>query len=553
MTCKWSAALSVTLLLSACGDDSPGGNNNQNQSQPVCGNGELETGEQCDDGAQNSDTLPDACRTDCRLAYCGDRILDAGEGCDDGPSNSDFLPGACRSDCQPFGCGDGVADPGETCDDGNATAGDGCSDQCATEDHWQCSGAPSLCTCLDFRRGDGCAQCRVFVSLDATGSEPEGLTWETAFPTVQQGIDAGYDAGPGCEVWVAAGTYRIMQSSIFDTVELRRGVGLYGGFAGGETERSQRDWQANETILDGEHVTEDRAVMHVVTAEETVDATLDGFVVRGGFAQGPHDEDNLGAGMVAFGAVMTIENCRFADNYAIGSGGGLYAYGANLTFRGTSFVNNSTRDDGGGLLLALSTAELSRCEIRDNETVGSNAGAGGGLNIQASEVHAVNSLIAENIAAGQGGGIFTYYSSLSLLHCTVADNVATSGTGHGFHKATVSAVDSIDLTSSILADSFFPTSSPSITASYCVLPGLASVGSGPGNTDQPATFMGVSDYHLTDSSQGIDRADGLAAPATDLEGNARYDNPDQNDIYNCAGQPSCVTYADCGAYEYHVP
>ncbi|TNF25337.1 MAG: hypothetical protein EP329_23210, partial [Deltaproteobacteria bacterium] len=60
------------------------------QAGQICGNGNLEAPEQCDDGtdtgqpAYNSDTLPDACRTNCLLAYCGDGVTDTGEQCDDG-------------------------------------------------------------------------------------------------------------------------------------------------------------------------------------------------------------------------------------------------------------------------------------------------------------------------------------------------------------------------------------------------------------------------------------------------------------------------------------
>ncbi len=60
----------------------------------VCGDGNLDTraGEVCDDGAGNSRTVADACRTNCRPATCGDGVVDTGEVCDDETT--------CADDCQ---------------------------------------------------------------------------------------------------------------------------------------------------------------------------------------------------------------------------------------------------------------------------------------------------------------------------------------------------------------------------------------------------------------------------------------------------------------------
>ncbi len=85
---------------------------------PWCGDGVVDTGEECDYGALNSDVEPNMCRTDCRLPHCGDGVVDNLEECDDGELNSDIVPGACRTDCRLPHCGDGVVDPGEECDDG---------------------------------------------------------------------------------------------------------------------------------------------------------------------------------------------------------------------------------------------------------------------------------------------------------------------------------------------------------------------------------------------------------------------------------------------------
>lgn len=100
-----------------------------------CGNGFLDPGEECDAGSDNSDTAPDACRRDCRLAHCGDGAIDTGEACDDGAENGDDRP--CTSTCHDATCGDGLvcsaatcrsgpADGPEQCDDANTVPGDVC-------------------------------------------------------------------------------------------------------------------------------------------------------------------------------------------------------------------------------------------------------------------------------------------------------------------------------------------------------------------------------------------------------------------------------------------
>lgn len=67
------------------------------------------------------------------FATCGDGLLDPGESCDEGATNSDTRADACRTDCQPARCGDGTGDAGEACDDGNDYGGDGCDPLCVTE------------------------------------------------------------------------------------------------------------------------------------------------------------------------------------------------------------------------------------------------------------------------------------------------------------------------------------------------------------------------------------------------------------------------------------
>jgi len=101
---------------------------------PECGDGNLDAGEQCDEGNRNG-TASSSCDARCRNR-CGNGVVDAGEECDDGVNDGSF--GTCNSDCTLAGyCGDGNRDaPFEQCDDGDDNEDDPygrglCTTQCA--------------------------------------------------------------------------------------------------------------------------------------------------------------------------------------------------------------------------------------------------------------------------------------------------------------------------------------------------------------------------------------------------------------------------------------
>ena len=68
---------------------------------------------------------------------CGDGHVDSGEQCDDGnTTNGDGCSSTCQIETPPPPapcCGDGHLDAGEQCDDGNTVSGDGCSSTCMCE------------------------------------------------------------------------------------------------------------------------------------------------------------------------------------------------------------------------------------------------------------------------------------------------------------------------------------------------------------------------------------------------------------------------------------
>jgi cysteine-rich repeat protein len=114
----------AALALSACEGGSSG------DPLALCGNGDVELDEDCDDGNMIGG---DGCSTSCTFEECGDAVVDAaaGEECDDG----NVLAGdGCSPSCVFERCGNGITDLNEACDDGNEVAGDGCSATCHSDE-----------------------------------------------------------------------------------------------------------------------------------------------------------------------------------------------------------------------------------------------------------------------------------------------------------------------------------------------------------------------------------------------------------------------------------
>jgi cysteine-rich repeat protein len=85
---------------------------------------------------QVNTTLDDACAVD--EPVCGDGEVEGDEACDDGnTADGDGCSATCEIGPAPA-CGDGNVDFDEECDDGNTTDGDGCSASCACEPGFEC-------------------------------------------------------------------------------------------------------------------------------------------------------------------------------------------------------------------------------------------------------------------------------------------------------------------------------------------------------------------------------------------------------------------------------
>jgi hypothetical protein len=140
----------------------------------VCGDAELDAGEDCDDGAESK-----GCDADCTTAECGDTTVNAtaGEDCDDGGESK-----SCNADCTTSSCGDGItnATAGEDCDGAGESAD--CNADCTIAmcgDGVVNATAGEICEPLFDAPWDRCPSCDHYGSgLDGTF----GAKWETLTP-----------------------------------------------------------------------------------------------------------------------------------------------------------------------------------------------------------------------------------------------------------------------------------------------------------------------------------------------------------------------------------
>ncbi|MBW2456521.1 MAG: hypothetical protein JRI68_18530 [Deltaproteobacteria bacterium] len=126
-------------------------------------------------------TLDDLCVVGWVPTVCGDGVQSTNEECDDGSSNSDSTPDACRTDCTEAGCGDGVTDSGEECDDGDTLNGNGCETDCSLTPSGPggsggggAGGAPPVPATGPIVIDQGCG-CRVPAERDEQGWPPWAL------------------------------------------------------------------------------------------------------------------------------------------------------------------------------------------------------------------------------------------------------------------------------------------------------------------------------------------------------------------------------------------
>jgi hypothetical protein len=206
------------------------------------------------------------------------------------------------------------------------------------------------------------AQPVVYVRAGATGTG-DGTSWANAFRELRTALAA---TSAPAEIWVAEGTYHpgLAHTATF---ALRSGLGLYGGFAGDETARDERDPTEHRTVLSGEIGDPqeiDDNVCHIVTGSGTDStAVLDGFSVTGAYAYSCTYRG--GGGLYNAAGSPTIRNVRFHGNVAVAGAGVANVDGSDGTFEDCVLDSNQANGSA-GMLNFRSSPRLERVAFRNN-------------------------------------------------------------------------------------------------------------------------------------------------------------------------------------------
>jgi hypothetical protein len=414
-----------------------------------------------------------------------------------------------------------------------------------------------------------------YVDTRNSSSNQDGLSWDTAYDTIQEGIERARLSFGG-EVWVARGTYAETRDNENGSVLMRPGVDVYGGFRGNETRRNQRDPIANPTVIDGSKARNGSPASPVVDAANNT--VLDGFTIQGGRGEaGPglicvnespvirncifRDNESVEFG----GAVMNINggaprfiNCVFTENRAGTSGGAVGNTATSAEFIGCTFTLNHATAAGGAIFNTPGSPVIVRnCRFERNTAIvgggaifnegaepsidasmfiaNSTDGFGGAIfNNRAADVDraadclVVNSVLARNTAGRGGGAIANQQSTFTGINCTIVGNTGPRDFGGAFFNngAHTEVLNSIIWYNS---DEWIV----NLSGSYTQIR-WSNVGGGdrgPNNIAAEPRFVNRAedDYRLRPDSPSIDAGSPNGAPEVDLAGIRRpqFDGIDQ--------------------------
>ncbi len=279
----------------------------------------------------------------------------------------------------------------------------------------------------------------LYVNISAATSG-NGLSWATAMRSLNVALSI---CSVSDEIWVAKGVYP-------EAIQMEQGASFYGGFTGVETERDQRDWMVNPTILDATGWNS-----YVVTVGSTERTTLDGFTFTGGsggvyyttvhsatltqsIITGNMSSDE-GGGVYGWNCSPTLVDCTITGNTAAENGGGMCWDTAAPMLTDCTIANNTASSNGGGMYGKDSTPVLTDCTITSNTA----SSEGGGVLCDSSAATLTGCMITGNTTIGYAGGVSIYSTSIHLTNCTIAGNTSILAGGVYSDESSLSLINCI--------------------------------------------------------------------------------------------------------------
>lgn len=283
---------------------------------------------------------------------------------------------------------------------------------------------------------------QVFVDSAATGLN-DGSSWANAYTELYTALDS---ASADDSIFIASGTY-FPDTTLGRTAHfsLQKDLNVYGGFAGTETNLSDRTPGNAPTILQGDVLGDDvdgdaflfkednLYQLLKVSSAVTESAILDHLVFQGGYAAGPTAESSTGAAIYLEGS-LRITNCRFENNVSIGNGAAISVTGQGadpVRIESSTFEDNTSTGFGGALYVENQSAISVFNSIFRRNTADFNGGAIRFLNTNG-QINLCR--FEENEASRTGGAISLFAFDLDsmqvdMLSCSFTDNLATFGGG----------------------------------------------------------------------------------------------------------------------------
>lgn len=292
---------------------------------------------------------------------------------------------------------------------------------------------------------------QTFVNAAATGNN-DGTSWEDAFNDLQ---DALANVTSGDQIWVSTGTY-LPGTTDAATFHLTTDIQLYGGFAGTESNLSERDIENNPTILsgdlNGDDVIDDFLINRMDNANNimfiesttTHETIIDGFIFEGGHADSSSGDLNAtrGGGVWSLGPAQ-FQHCTFRQNFAVEAGGGVY-FRDQLSEGGKvlncTFECNAANERGAGLTVSMVLGEgiiVDSCQFTNNRTTV----VGGGIIFASANGEVINSHFDGNFSTLAAGAVYISRSTNSgespfnnILNCTFENNESSNAGALGFQS-----------------------------------------------------------------------------------------------------------------------